>query len=191
MLRMIGIDPGSRKTGIGIIDYDPQTRQATCILARVLRLDLEQELPERMGELAKHLQAILAEYQPDQAALEDVFVGEHARSALILGQARGAVLAMLGLAEISVTSIAPRKVKQAITGHGQADKNQVGEMIKLLLKLDKKPAEDAADALALALAGVLAPTQAGTPKRTGTKQKRQALYEIAQAQGLLSAEQPY
>lgn len=183
MLRIIGIDPGSRKTGIGIIDYDPKTRQATCVLARVLRLDLDQELPERMGELATHLQNILAEYQPKQAILEDVFVGEHARSALILGQARGAVLAVLGLAQIPVTSMAPRKVKQAMTGSGEATKQQAGEMVRILLKLDKKPAEDAADALAVALSCVLTPVLAHTPKRMGSKQKRQALYDLAKAQG--------
>ncbi|MEI6790566.1 MAG: crossover junction endodeoxyribonuclease RuvC [Myxococcaceae bacterium] len=183
MLRILGIDPGSRKTGIGIIDYDSSNRHATCVFATVLRLDLEQELPVRMGELAELLQEILAKYQPKQAILEDVFVGEHTRSALILGQARGAALAILGLAKIPVISMAPRKVKQAITGHGQANKAQAAEMVRILLKLDKKPAEDAADALALALACVLTPIQAHTPKRLGSGQKRKALYDIAKAQG--------
>ncbi|MEI6806831.1 MAG: crossover junction endodeoxyribonuclease RuvC [Myxococcaceae bacterium] len=185
MLRIIGIDPGSRKTGIGIIDYDSKSRHATCVLAQVLRLDLEQELPIRMGELAGLLQKIIAEFEPQQAILEDVFVGEHARSALILGQARGAVLAILGLAQIPVISMAPRKVKQAITGSGGADKRQAAEMVRIFLKLDKKPAEDAADALALALSCVLTSSQPEAPKRMGSKQKRLALYELAKAQGKL------
>lgn len=185
MLRIIGIDPGSRKTGIGIIDYDPSSKRTTCILAKVLRLDLDQELPMRLSELASLLQDLLIEYKPHQAVLEDIFVGEHARSALILGQSRGAVLAILGLAQIPVTSVAPRKVKQAITGHGQADKNQVSEMVRLLLKLDKKPAEDAADALALALSCVYTPGQTAAPKRMGAKKKREALFEIAKSQGLV------
>lgn len=182
-MRILGIDPGSRKTGIGIIDYDSKSKHVTCVLAQVLRFNLEQELPKRLAELAHQLQIILAQYQPMQAVLEDVFVGEHARSALILGQARGAVLAILGLAQIPVSSVAPRKIKQAITGHGQADKNQTAKMVQLLLKLDKKPAEDAADALALALSCVLMPYQTDVPKRMGSKQKRQALYEIAKTQG--------
>lgn len=185
MLRIIGIDPGSRKTGIGIIDYDPSSKQITPILAKVLRLDLDQELPIRLAELARLLQDLLAEYKPEKAVLEDVFVGDHARSALILGQSRGAVLAILGLASIPVTSIAPRKVKQAITGHGKAGKNQVGEMVRLLLKLDKKPAEDAADALAIALSCVFTPYATATPKRMGARQKRAALFEIAKIQGLV------
>jgi crossover junction endodeoxyribonuclease RuvC len=182
MPRIIGIDPGSRKTGIGIIDYDPISRQTTCILAKVLRLDLDQELPTRLSELAGLLQDLISEYSPHQAALEDVFVGDHARSALILGQSRGAVLAILGLAKVPVTSIAPRKVKQVITGHGQAGKNQVGEMVRLLLKLDKKPAEDAADALALALSCVFTPQAVAAPGRMSTKQKRLALAQIYQNQ---------
>lgn len=179
MSRIIGIDPGSRKIGIGIIENN------SLLYAKVLRLDLEQELPSRIQELSRLLQDILTEFKPEQAVLEDVFVGEHARSALILGQARGAVLAILGLANLPVTSIAPRKVKQTITGQGAASKQQVGEMIRILLKLDKKPAEDAADALALALSYGLGSTQLATTKRLNTKQKRSALEAIAQAQGKL------
>lgn len=183
MQRILGIDPGSRKIGIGIVDYDPICRKTTCVFAKVLRLNLEEELPTRMGELAGLLQTILTEYKPTRAVLEDVFVGEHARSALILGQARGAVLAIMGLARIPVTSIAPRKVKQVITGHGHADKKQIAEMVRILLALEKRPAEDAADALALALAYVLTPEQTAAPKKSSSKQKRMALYELAKAQG--------
>ena len=185
MLRILGIDPGSRKTGIGIIDYDLSQRHPRYVFSKILRLDLEQALPKRLAELAELLQKIIAEYQPKQAILEDVFAGQHAASALILGQARGAVLATLGLSRIPVLSLAPRKVKQIITGHGGAHKTQIAQMVQILLKLDKKPAEDAADALALALSGVLSPTQTLSPKRLNSKQKRNALYEIAKAQGKL------
>lgn len=182
MLRILGIDPGSRKIGIGIIDHDFSKRQTVCVFSKVLRLNLEHQLSERMAELANLLQTLLAEYHPQQAILEDIFVGERAHSALILGQARGAVLAILGLAKIPVTNLAARKVKQVITGHGQATKIQVGEMVKILLKLDKKPAEDAADALALALSFILSPP-VSVPARTSSKQNRKALYDLAMAQG--------
>ncbi|MES2504819.1 MAG: crossover junction endodeoxyribonuclease RuvC [Myxococcota bacterium] len=184
MRRIIGIDPGSRKTGVGIIDYDIAQRKIHLVHATVLRLDLETELHTRLGELAERLQSVLELYQPHHAVLEDVFSGEHPRAALILGQARGACLAMLGLKKIEVTAMAPRKVKQAMTGTGSASKDQVGEMVRVLLKLDKKPAEDAGDALALAMSHLLAPEGLKIP-RVSAKKSRDGLMALAQAQGLL------
>ncbi|MBL4818784.1 MAG: crossover junction endodeoxyribonuclease RuvC [Deltaproteobacteria bacterium] len=182
-MRIIGIDPGSRKTGVGIIDYHVRERKFSLVHAKVLRLDLENDLAQRLAELASRLGEILELFQPEKAVLEDVFAGEHARSALILGQARGALLTTLGLQEMPVFSLAPRRVKQSLTGAGQASKQQVGEMVKNLLSLDKKPAEDAADALGVAMAYVLAPQ--ASVKRTSSKKKRQGFLELAQKQGLV------
>ena len=184
-MKIIGIDPGSRKTGIGLVDYDPNTRRFDLIHASVLRLDLETDLTARLAELASGLVEILDRYRPEQAVLEDVFAGEHARSALILGQARGAVLAMLGLRKMSVTHVAPRRVKQALTGSGAASKEQVGEMVRALLKLPKKPAEDAADALGVAMSYVLSGSSMVGPKRISKAMKQAGLRELARAQGLL------
>src|SRR5437867_1976977 len=94
-MRIIGIDPGSRKTGFGIIDVEH--RQPRHVAHGVLRLNVENDIAERVRELATRLKAMIEEYIPTQCALEDIFVSEGLRSALILGQARGAVLATMGL----------------------------------------------------------------------------------------------
>ncbi len=184
-MKIIGIDPGSRKTGIGVVEYDAQTRRFTLVHASVLRLDLETDLTARLGELAQRLGNLLEEHMPTQAVLEDVFAGEHARSALILGQARGAVLAILGLRKMPVAHVAPRRVKQALTGSGAASKEQVGEMVRALLKLSKKPAEDAADALGVAISYILSGQEFAKPKRTSKTKKQAGLRALAEAQGLL------
>ncbi|MBH1988983.1 MAG: crossover junction endodeoxyribonuclease RuvC [Myxococcaceae bacterium] len=188
MTRIVGIDPGSRKVGIGILEHHAQTRNVVVLHHQVLRLDLSTELPARLSELSFRLQEVLNEYKPDRAVLEDVFVGDHARSALILGQARGAVLAVLGLHRTPVTSIAARRVKQIITGQGNATKLQMGEMVRVLLKLPKRPAEDASDALALALTYIHFPVNASLaltdqPPKTSI---RKGLYELAKSQGLVA-----
>jgi crossover junction endodeoxyribonuclease RuvC len=155
----------------------------------VLRLDVTQDLSLRMRELAMRLQGLLQQYEPQQGVLEDVFVSEGVRSALILGQARGAVLATLGLGALPVSSLSTTSVKLTIAGTGRATKLQVGEMVRLLLGLDKKPAEDASDALALALChahrllGPVMPTTMPAKKRLSSKQKRDALYDLALKQG--------
>ena len=179
-MRLIGIDPGSRKLGFGIIDL--VGREHAHIAHGVIRLDVGELLPVRLSELAHRLQLILQEYKPEHAILEDVFAGDNARAALILGQARGAVLALLGFSRIPVSSVSPTTVKSAVAGSGRASKTQVGEMVRVLLKLDKKPAEDAADALAMAICGPRAVT---SPKQSSRKQRRQGLFELARKQGLV------
>jgi len=192
-MRIIGIDPGSRKTGFGVIDLSPGSRRYTHVEHGVLRLDVDRSLAERMRELAERLTALFARLAPTHCAIEDVFVSEGLRSALILGQARGAVLATCGLSQIPVQAVTTTQVKLAVAGLGRASKHQVGQMVTLLLKLDKKPAEDAADALATAMchAHLLqtplpekAQHLASMGKKSG-KGVRQSLMQLAIAQGKL------
>lgn len=190
-MRIIGIDPGSRKTGYGVIDVGTGTRQLQHVSHGVLRLDVEQDIAARVRELATRLRELVAQFRPTQCAVEDIFVSEGLRSALILGQARGAVLATMGLSDVPVSNFSPTKVKLALTGAGRATKVQVSEIVRMILKLDEKPAEDAGDALAIAICcanhaqlfvqGAFVP-----PKRLSSKKNRDALEAIARRQGRLT-----
>ena len=105
----------------------------------------------RLAELGEGLASVLSEYAVTEAAVEDIFVGDNVRSAFVLGQARGMVLYLLGGSSVPVTSYAPTKVKKYVTGRGRAPKAQVRRSVSLLANLGSEPAEDAADALAIAL----------------------------------------
>lgn len=148
MARILGIDPGSRAAGYGVVDTDGQRSRA--VHYGVIRVANEPTLAARLGRLHEELCAVIAEYRPDEAAIEEVFTAKNARSALVLGQARGVLLLAAGQS-CEVHEYAARKVKKAVAGYGQADKQQVGHMVKMLLGLDRVPAQDAADALAIAL----------------------------------------
>jgi crossover junction endodeoxyribonuclease RuvC len=146
--RVLGIDPGSRATGYGVVDVASSELHyiaSGCIRTR------DGGLPGRLGEIHDGVRELIAEFAPDVAAVEQVFVARSASSALKLGQARGAALSALVAAELDVAEYAPRRVKQAITGTGGATKQQVQHMVRLLLNLPKAPGTDAADALAIAI----------------------------------------
>jgi crossover junction endodeoxyribonuclease RuvC len=151
-------------------------------------LDVECDIGVRMAELASRLKAVAELHQPTHCAVEDIFVSEGLRSALMLGQARGAVLATMGLLAIPVQHFAPTQVKLALTGAGRAQKAQVSEMVRLMLGLQDKPAEDAGDALAIAICSAQqsAPLFKAAPpqKRMSTKSKRDALAALAHAQAI-------
>src|SRR5688572_28513265 len=189
-MRILGIDPGSRKTGFGIVDVHPQSRKHQHIAHGILRLNVDNDIGERVRELAWRLKEIVEVHRPTHCAVEDIFVAEGLRSALMLGQARGAVLATMGLLDIPVQHYASTKVKLAITGAGRAGKLQVSEMVRIILSLDAKPPEDAGDALAIAVCcahqnafmGAVA-TQMVATKPMGLKKKRAALADIARQQG--------
>ena len=145
---ILGIDPGSRVTGYGLVDVGarkPRYVASGCIRLREASLQL------RLQTLYQSVQTLCDQYQPQYAAIEQVFVGRGADAALKLGHARG--VAMLGLANagLDVQEYAARRVKQAVAGSGAADKTQVQSMVCRLLSLEKTPPEDAADALAVAL----------------------------------------
>ena len=189
-VRILGVDPGSRKTGWGVVDVSGS--RVVHVDNGVLMLDDDRDLTVRLVDLAHRLNDVVTTYAPDRAAVEDVFVQKGARSALILGQARGAVLTTLGLRGLKVTPYSTSMVKQRVTGGGRADKLQVAAMVTALLGLPEHPFEDAADALAIAMCAAFdSPLQvrtgAGaaaltTPKKPKTR-GRDALLALAVAQG--------
>jgi len=147
-VRIIGIDPGSRITGIGIVDSDG--RHSKHVFSTCIRLGND-PFPKRLGAIYKQVEAIIREFQPHQMAIEDVFVSKNPSSALKLGQARGAAICATVMQNIPVFEYSAREVKQAVVGKGSADKLQVQHMVKLLLNLQGKIQEDTADGLAIAL----------------------------------------
>ncbi len=145
---IIGIDPGSRCTGFGII-WSQGSEQGH-ITHGFIRCQ-ENELHERLYKIHQQLTEVLSEFNPVEAAIEQVFTCRNPQSALKLGQARGAALVSLATHGLAVGEYSARQIKQAVVGYGAASKVQVQHMVKMLLKLDKSPQSDAADALAIAL----------------------------------------
>lgn len=148
MRRILGIDPGSRATGFGVIESDGIRSQhiaSGCI--RVAGDDFAQ----RLGQIYRELTEIVAEFKPTEMAIEQVFMSKNASSALKLGQARGAAICACVNAGLPVSEYTPRNIKLAVVGTGGADKEQVQHMVKRILKLETKLGADQADALAVAL----------------------------------------
>ncbi len=148
MTRILGVDPGSRLTGYGIIEM--QERKAIWVTSGCIRMKTT-NLAERLREICEGIQSLLDEFQPHEMAIEQVFVHRNPSSALKLGQARGAAISMVALRDIPVSEYSPTQIKQAIAGRGNAAKAQIQHMTMSLLGLSKLPQEDAADALAVAL----------------------------------------
>jgi crossover junction endodeoxyribonuclease RuvC len=147
--RILGIDPGSRTTGYGIIDKNGS--RIGFVACGVIRTTLDWKLNDRLLEIYDGLMQVIDQHQPDVAAVEDMFVAHNPRSALKLGHARGvAVLAAIKCG-LRVHDYSPRVVKQAVVGYGQAEKEQVQHMVCALLELSSSPSSDAADALAVAI----------------------------------------
>jgi crossover junction endodeoxyribonuclease RuvC len=146
---LLGIDPGSRITGYGILDMDgPRSRY---VASGCIQTDSARPLPERLKTIFEGVAGVIREYQPAEAAAEQVFMHRNPDSALKLGQARGAALCAVVMAGLPVSEYAPRAIKQAVVGSGAADKAQVQRMVALLLDLPQSPQADAADALAVAI----------------------------------------
>jgi len=145
---ILGIDPGSRVCGYGLIRARGNSLEY--LSSGVIRMGTV-SFPERLHTIFTDLSEIITEYQPEVAAVEEVFMGKNASSALKLGQARGAAIVACTHHKVPVAEYAARKVKQALVGKGQAEKAQVQQMIKSVLGLSKVPPEDAADALAVAV----------------------------------------
>lgn len=152
MTRILGIDPGSQRTGIGLVDVDASGRSTYVHCQALNLLQDADDFPARLGKLVFDLEDILAEWKPAVVAIETVFMAKSATSALKLGHARGAAIATVVRHGLPVHEYAPRLVKQSLVGTGAADKDQVQHMVRLLLSLpEKKLQADAADALAVAL----------------------------------------
>lgn len=151
MIRILGIDPGSQRTGIGVIDVAADGR-CSYVHAQALVLLSAEDFPSRLGLLCEGLDALLDQWQPQQVAIETVFMDKSAMSALKLGQARGAAIATVVRRKLPVSEYAPTLIKQSLVGRGSADKTQVQHMVRLLLNMAQvKLQADAADALAVAL----------------------------------------
>lgn len=147
-VRIIGIDPGSRLTGYGIIEKDGS--RLRFIDAGTIRTET-QEMPERLKRIFAGINRIVEFHQPTLAAVEQVFMAQNPDSALKLGQARGAAIAALVNLDVEVSEYTARQIKQSVVGYGAADKEQVQMMVMNILNLSIKPQADAADALAAAI----------------------------------------
>jgi crossover junction endodeoxyribonuclease RuvC len=148
-VRILGLDPGSRICGYGVIDQ--LGGELTYVECGVLTAPEGRPMEERLGEIARGLREVIAELAPEVVAVEDVFSHQNVRSALALAQARGMALAVVGLAGLSVASYPPASVKKAVSGSGRADKDQVARMVQALIGLRSLPRADATDALAVAI----------------------------------------
>jgi len=151
--RIIGVDPGLNTTGFGIIDE--KKGQISLIAYGIIKPPNKESLPNRLEYLNSHMKELLKKFDPITMAIEDTFHSINVKSALLLGQARGALLLAAASVGIPSASYAPRKVKQSITGNGAADKKQLQYMVQQILKMDKPPSPlDVSDALAIALCHV-------------------------------------
>lgn len=146
---MLGIDPGSRIAGYGVVERGKTGLLNLC--HGMIELDPQTPFSVRLFELSRSISLIIGKYRPDAVSVETVFYSKNFKSAVILGHVRGACLLAAAAADISVFEYAPAKIKQAVTGYGAADKVQVQRMVRLLLKLSEEPEPDAADALASAI----------------------------------------
>ena len=147
-MRVLGIDPGSRIMGLGVVDIkDEQLRLVYC---ESVKLGGD-ELPVRLGKIFQSVSAIIAQHKPDLVAVEQVFMAKNAKSALTLGHARGAAICAAITCSLPVSEYAAREIKQAVVGSGAATKEQVQHMIRVLLGLSSSPQSDSADALACAI----------------------------------------
>ncbi len=149
---VLGLDPGSQHTGWGFIER----RGSSLVALDFGRISCTRgvSLAERLAHMSRELRRLVAERRPDYAAVETPFHGPSARSLIVLAQARGALLAVLGEIGVDTAELAPAEVKLAVTGSGRADKTQVARMVRLLLALSLEPlAADTTDALAVAICG--------------------------------------
>ena len=148
-IRILGIDPGSRATGYGVIDKaGDQFHFVTC---GVIRTSPRLGLPERLKEIYDGVSEVIVKHDPVRAAVEDIFMAVNPSSALKLGHARGVIILAAMQHGLPVSEYSPRVIKQAVAGYGQAPKAQVQQMVRVLLRLSAPPSHDAADALAVAL----------------------------------------
>jgi len=164
MTRILGIDPGSRMTGYGVVDCEGGRQRY--VASGTVRTG-GGPLAERLRVIFADLSEVIATYRPEESAVEQVFVHVNPDSALKLGQARGAAICACASHDLPVGEYTPRPLKPAVTGSGAANKAQVQEMVKRLLALPALPPSDAADALAVALCHDQARRMAGLTETQG------------------------
>jgi len=147
--RIIGIDPGLTKTGVGIVDV--KNNNLSFVASTTIHSQTSDSLEKRLLKFNTYLTNFIQEYKPTDSAIEETFINNNPVSSLKLGHARGALILTLGLCGLNVSEYASTAVKKAVVGVGRADKNQVQKMIKILLPKANFKSEDEADALAVAI----------------------------------------
>lgn len=170
-MRVLGIDPGSRITGYGIVELSGS--RLVHVDNGAIYTDKATDFPGRLKKIFDGLSAVIAQYQPDEVAVENIFFSTNAQSALKLGQARGAAIVAAVHAGLPVAEYTALQVKLAVVGQGKAEKGQVQKMLKALLGLPETAQEDASDALAVAIChinshGLTQKTGPAPPKRAAT-----------------------
>jgi crossover junction endodeoxyribonuclease RuvC len=165
-VRVLGVDPGSQRTGFGIIDVAGPS--LSYVASGVIRT-AEGEFSDRLHEIFRCMRDLVGQYQPQEIAIERVFVNRNPDSALKLGQARGAAICGAVDSNAPVFEYAPRQIKMAVVGTGSAEKKQVELMMKRMLKLEGKVAADAADALATAVCHALGRSMQQALQRAGAR----------------------
>lgn len=148
-VRILGIDPGSRATGYGVIEKQGALLSFVC--CGVIRTSEKTPFCQRLKEIHDGITEVIAGHQPQLVGVEDIFTAINPRSALKLGHARGVLVLAVMQQGLPLREFSPRVVKQAVAGYGQASKEQVQQMVRILLKLSAFPSQDAADALAVAI----------------------------------------
>lgn len=152
-MRILGIDPGSRITGFGVVDVAGSSQHY--VASGCIKTPSDAPLAERIAVIVRHIDEVVRTYRPSQAAVEQVFVNANPAATLMLGQARGAAIAALTLHDLPVYEYTALQVKQAVVGRGKAAKEQVQHMVVHMLALSGTPQADAADGLAVALTHAL------------------------------------
>lgn len=184
-MRILGIDPGLRITGFGVLDVEAsQLRYVASGVIQTRNVD-QGNLPARLKVLFDGIREVSARYQPDVAAVEIVFVNVNPQSTLLLGQARGACLTALVACDLPVAEYTALQMKQAVAGYGKAAKEQVQSMVQRLLALPRAPRADAADALGLAITHAHAGRVVARLQAAGLERKTSSMYrgERARAEG--------
>jgi crossover junction endodeoxyribonuclease RuvC len=149
MIRVLGIDPGSRTTGYGVVEM--RGNRLVHVAHGAIAGGRETGLAQRLGIIYRGLQEVFEAYRPEEVSIEGIFQARNAQSALKLGHARGVALLAAELRDVPVVEYAPMQVKSAVVGYGRAEKVQVQEMVRRLLALEKNAGPDASDALAVAI----------------------------------------
>ncbi len=150
MMRILGVDPGSETTGWGVVEGD--ARRSRLIEYGVVRSSVRERFPARLLNISVGLEKVIERFAPEVCAVEEAFFAVNVKTALKLGQVRGAILLTAERAGLEIAEYSPRLVKQTVVGYGAAEKHQVQEMVRLLLGLNSAPQpHDAADALAIAI----------------------------------------
>lgn len=202
-IRILGIDPGSRLTGYGVVDLvGSEIRHVAHGTLKLAATGGRQEVPleRRLLDIHKGLTEVIETFRPDLMSIERVFFAKNAVSALKLGQARGAAILCGAIHGLQVVEYSPTEVKSAIVGHGQADKEQVARMLEMLFGKQDFASSDASDGLALAVCHArisgshssLGKTPQNTLQKRGSKKKMtlaQSLEHVARAQGRLTGKE--